>query len=62
MNPYIGDRQLEPDDDTECSTCDGFGVVLTRIDGLWSYTHKPCPDCQHDSDLCEPQPYQDEDQ
>lgn len=62
MNPYIGDRQLDPDEDIECGTCDGFGVVLTRIAGLWSYTDTPCPDCQNDPDPGEPQPYPDEDQ
>jgi hypothetical protein len=25
MNPYIGDRQLEPDDESECDACNDDG-------------------------------------
>lgn len=56
MNPYIGDRQLEPDDDDECATCDGFGVVLDRKLFICpdEWEEVPCPDCNHDSDPGEP--------
>lgn len=60
MNPYIGDRQLDPDEDLECETCDGFGVVLTIKEGLRCCANTPCPDCQHDSDPGEPQAYPEE--
>lgn len=52
MNPYIGDRQLEPDEDRECDTCDGFRIVLDRKLAVCPDEWKeiPCPDCNHDSD------------
>lgn len=48
---YIGDRQLEPDDEPEyCEYCDGFDVIYPA-DGSDEY---PCPECQGDSDPGEP--------
>ncbi|QZA71274.1 transcription regulator [Pseudomonas phage AH02] len=47
MTPYIGDRQLEPDDDLEpelvsCAYCDGNGSTNpTWSDPLGDQ----CPDC-----------------
>lgn len=58
MNPCIGDRQLDPDDDLECELCDGFGVILMPFYGDDSSSDEwhevPCPDCQSDSDPGEP--------
>jgi len=46
---YIGDRQLEPDDENECDWCLGTGEAIgLRGDEI------SCPFCQHDSDPGEP--------
>lgn len=50
MNPYIGDRPLDPPEHDECETCDGLGVIAD----LNTLEHEPCPDCQYDSDPGEP--------
>lgn len=54
MTPH--DRWLEPDDDYECETCGGDQVVLGRKPWVCpdEWVNIPCPDCQHDSDLGEP--------
>lgn len=46
---YIGDRQLEPDEDDECETCGGDGVI-----GPYK---RPCHECQEDFNDAEPNPY-----
>lgn len=53
---YIGDRQLEPDDETECDLCDGFKTILMPFyaDEGDEWKEVPCPDCQHDTDPGEP--------
>lgn len=64
MNPYIGDRQLEPDEDLECDLCDGFKKILMPFYGDESSNDEwhevSCPECQHDSDPGEPQAYSEE--
>lgn len=52
MNPYIGDRQLEPDGEPECETCDGTKWVLVK-EGM-GFEDVPCPSCQYDDDPGEP--------
>lgn len=32
MNPCIGDRQLEPDDEPDCEWCEGCGFVYDDND------------------------------
>lgn len=54
MTPH--DRWLEPDEDEYCDQCDGFEVIY-RHDG----TERPCPCCQGDNDLGEPDNYPDDD-
>lgn len=55
MNPCIGDRQLEPDEDLECSVCDGSG---------WVNCNQRCESCEQEwemlSDPGEPQGYPEE--
>ncbi len=49
MNPYIGDRQLEPDDGHECPYCES---VFTSKHELGIHMRK-CPDndgARHDSE------------
>ena len=49
MNPYIGDRPLDPPEDPdECETCGGHGAVGNILNA------EPCPDCCYDSDPGEP--------
>ena len=49
---YIGDRQLEPDDELECETCDGTKWILVK-EGM-GFEDVPCPSCQYDEDPGEP--------
>lgn len=49
--PYIGDRQLEPDDEPEvCEYCNGSGFVPDGSGPL----EQPCFACQYDPDPGEP--------
>lgn len=48
---YIGDRQLEPDDEPEvCEYCNGSGFVPDGSGPL----EQPCFACQYDPDPGEP--------
>lgn len=49
MNPYIGDRALDPPEDDECEICEGSGAI-----GPYN---RPCHGCQDDFDMAEPNPY-----
>lgn len=51
MNPYIGDRPLDPPEDDECETCDGSGIFVCGP------FNQICPECCDDSDPGEPNPY-----
>lgn len=55
MNPYIGDRPLDPPEDDECETCDGSEWILVKS-GM-GFEEVPCPSCQYDSDPGEPNDY-----
>lgn len=65
MNPYIGDRQLEPDDEPEvCELCGGSGEVYSGHHSYEGYYQPPepimdkCPECdgegKYDTDPGEP--------
>ena len=41
MNPYIGDRQLDPDDDNGCEHCSGLGTIAN----LRLMRNDPCRHC-----------------
>lgn len=41
---YIGDRQLDPEEDNGCEFCDG----LTTIANLALMRNDPCPHCRPD--------------
>lgn len=54
MNPYIGDRPLDPPEEKEiCDTCGGTRQV---VDGWWPGSMfqpsepdlQPCPECSYD--------------
>jgi len=47
---YIGDRQLDPEDDNTCSTCDGAGKVQDWIGPHNEWGVFDCPDCTPDTD------------
>lgn len=51
MNPYIGDRPLDPPEDDGCETCGGGGALGNSLN---SWNSEPCPDCCYDSDHGEP--------
>ena len=51
MNPYIGDRSLDPPEDDGCETCGGGGALGNSLN---SWNSEPCPDCCYDSDPGEP--------
>lgn len=53
MNPYAGDRPLDPPEDDECETCGGHGVVGNILNA------EPCPDCCYDADEGEPNDFSD---
>lgn len=58
MNPYIGDRQLEPGEDPEvCEWCEGNGFVYDDDDN-----QVDCGSCDapYDPDPGEPQDYPEE--
>ena len=60
MNPYIGDRELDPPEEPdECETCGGTRLVTENK--LWvcpdEWEEIPCPDCHPDSDMAEPNYY-----
>lgn len=59
MNPYIGDRPLDPPDEPdECGTCGGCGQHqdFVGVNGDWDVFD--CPDCQPDMrDPGEPNDY-----
>lgn len=42
MNPYLGDRVLDPPEDNGCEFCDGFGF----IGNIWALRNDQCPHCQ----------------
>lgn len=50
---YIGDRQLEPDDEPECEFCDSLGHTdeWDEIDQVW---YQVDCHCQYDPDPGEP--------
>lgn len=62
MNPYVGDRQLEPDEDYEpdfegdqCKKCYGYKEIHC------GQGYEKCPDCMPDlSDPGEPNDYPDD--
>lgn len=45
MNPYIGDRQLDPDEQDECPRCDGFKTIAVLCEDIDTWHQAPCPDC-----------------
>lgn len=53
MNPYIGDRPLDPPEDNDCEFCDGLGTIAN----CWALRNDPCPHCQP----VEPDPEPEED-
>lgn len=42
---YIGDRQLEPDDEPECYECDGLGFIAVLCDDIDAWHDIKCPVC-----------------
>lgn len=53
MNPCIGDRKLEPDEEPEvCEMCGGHGEQCRMTMDGWDC--QPCPECCHDADPVEP--------
>ena len=57
MNPYIGDRPLDPPEDDECETCCGLGQIEYEIGDCpetFDIGLMNCPDCQPDNDPGEP--------
>lgn len=46
---YIGDRQLEPDDEIECDWCSNHMIMFDADDN-----EVQCPYCQSDSDPSDP--------
>lgn len=59
MNPYIGDRPIDPPyEPDECETCGGSGTVFNLYANcLDDGEEGPCPDCHPDSDPGEPNDY-----
>lgn len=53
MNPYIGDRPLDPPEVDECETCGGHGVVY-YMTASGNRSHSLCPDCDKESDMTDP--------
>lgn len=52
MNPYIGDRQLDPPEESDvCETCGDNGAVGNILNV------EPCRDCCYDADPGEPNDY-----
>ncbi len=47
---YIGDRQLDPDDDPVCDQCDGLRVISVLCDEIDTWHDIPCPLCQAQED------------
>ena len=59
MNPYIGDRPLDPPEEPDiCEICGGHGQYQAFVGTQGDWDVFDCPDCMpHDADPGEPNDY-----